>query len=270
MDTQEQALLDMVLANPTEDAPRLVYADWFEEHGQCERAEFIRVQCELANNPTRRDCRCVSYDDPARQQTICRFLRREIELLPLGLGSGQGWFNVAGRWTYQNDGTNQQEWPFLWIAPEDDISFGRIYGRPARGFVDAVRLTMAQWCGTECLACGGQGTHHHSSRTDLRCEACHGSGRLNALGPLLVQAAPLIWVECSDREPADRSHINGEWYWFRDVRGESGTESHLPDMIFDLLAGRQQETIGLPYTTRDAAHAALSDASILWAKSLIS
>src|SRR5262249_44868579 len=30
------------------DAPRLVYADWLEEHGDAARAEFIRVQCELA------------------------------------------------------------------------------------------------------------------------------------------------------------------------------------------------------------------------------
>src|SRR5689334_18621005 len=30
-----------------DDAPRLVYADWLDEHGDPERAEFIRVQCEL-------------------------------------------------------------------------------------------------------------------------------------------------------------------------------------------------------------------------------
>ncbi len=32
---------------PSDDAPRLIYADWLDEHGQPERAEFIRVQCEL-------------------------------------------------------------------------------------------------------------------------------------------------------------------------------------------------------------------------------
>jgi uncharacterized protein (TIGR02996 family) len=30
-----------------DDVPRLIYADWLEEHGDPERAEFIRVQCEL-------------------------------------------------------------------------------------------------------------------------------------------------------------------------------------------------------------------------------
>src|SRR2546423_208668 len=38
-----------ILASPDDDAPRLVYADWLDENGQPERAEFIRLQCELAN-----------------------------------------------------------------------------------------------------------------------------------------------------------------------------------------------------------------------------
>jgi len=44
------ALLAAIRAAPDDDAPRLIYADWLEEHGQRERAEFIRVQCELARN----------------------------------------------------------------------------------------------------------------------------------------------------------------------------------------------------------------------------
>jgi len=31
-----------VLVAPDDDAPRLVYADWLEEHGQPERAGLIR------------------------------------------------------------------------------------------------------------------------------------------------------------------------------------------------------------------------------------
>lgn len=41
--------LSTIIAAPVDDAPRLVYADWLEENGQPERAEFIRVQIELAN-----------------------------------------------------------------------------------------------------------------------------------------------------------------------------------------------------------------------------
>src|SRR5262245_10829405 len=34
--------------DPADDQPRLVLADWLEEHGQAGRAEFVRVQCRWA------------------------------------------------------------------------------------------------------------------------------------------------------------------------------------------------------------------------------
>jgi uncharacterized protein (TIGR02996 family) len=45
----EEALLQAVVAEPDSDVPRLVYADWLEEHGDEPRAAFIRVQCALAD-----------------------------------------------------------------------------------------------------------------------------------------------------------------------------------------------------------------------------
>jgi uncharacterized protein (TIGR02996 family) len=43
----EEAFLRDVIGSP-DDTPRRVYADWLEENGQPDRAEFIRTQCELA------------------------------------------------------------------------------------------------------------------------------------------------------------------------------------------------------------------------------
>jgi len=43
-----EKLLAAVCANPDDDAPRLAYADYLEGHGEPERAEFIRIQVELA------------------------------------------------------------------------------------------------------------------------------------------------------------------------------------------------------------------------------
>ncbi len=40
-------LLRAILDNPEDDAVRLVYADWLEENGETDHAEFIRVQCEV-------------------------------------------------------------------------------------------------------------------------------------------------------------------------------------------------------------------------------
>lgn len=48
---QDAAFLRAILAHPDDATPRLVYADWLEEHGGAQHAtmaEFIRVQCESA------------------------------------------------------------------------------------------------------------------------------------------------------------------------------------------------------------------------------
>jgi uncharacterized protein (TIGR02996 family) len=45
--TPDEAFLHDVCEHPDDDAPRLVYADWLDEHGEADRAEFIRVECEL-------------------------------------------------------------------------------------------------------------------------------------------------------------------------------------------------------------------------------
>jgi uncharacterized protein (TIGR02996 family) len=42
------AFMEDIIANPEDDTPRLVYADWLEENGDPKRAEFIRVQIEAA------------------------------------------------------------------------------------------------------------------------------------------------------------------------------------------------------------------------------
>lgn len=49
MDPDERALLNAIIAQPEEDTPRLVYADWLQEHDRPERAEYIRLSIELAN-----------------------------------------------------------------------------------------------------------------------------------------------------------------------------------------------------------------------------
>jgi uncharacterized protein (TIGR02996 family) len=46
--SDEIALLDAIASHPEEDTPRLIYADWLDEHGQHIRAEFIRVQMAVA------------------------------------------------------------------------------------------------------------------------------------------------------------------------------------------------------------------------------
>jgi uncharacterized protein (TIGR02996 family) len=49
--THEEAFMRAIREAPEDDAPRLIFADWLEEHGQVDRAEFIRVQCRYERLP---------------------------------------------------------------------------------------------------------------------------------------------------------------------------------------------------------------------------
>ncbi|HEY1065456.1 MAG TPA: TIGR02996 domain-containing protein, partial [Pirellulales bacterium] len=66
--SQQAALLRAVIAAPDDDAPRLIYADWLDEQGDSERAEFIRLQCALETSAA------DSAEDAAK-------IERESELL---------------------------------------------------------------------------------------------------------------------------------------------------------------------------------------------
>lgn len=44
MTADERGLLAAVCESPDDDVPRLVYADWLDEHGRPDRAEFVRLQ----------------------------------------------------------------------------------------------------------------------------------------------------------------------------------------------------------------------------------
>src|SRR5438552_1524865 len=86
----EGALVRDILANPADDAPRLVYADWLEENGDSERAEFVRVQIEHAR---------LDPDDEQRQalaqraQTLVEAHgKRWCESLPRWAGPVSWWF----------------------------------------------------------------------------------------------------------------------------------------------------------------------------------
>src|SRR5829696_3648603 len=46
--SERDLLLKAVCENPDDDTPRLVFADWLQEHDEEERAEFIRLQVRHA------------------------------------------------------------------------------------------------------------------------------------------------------------------------------------------------------------------------------
>jgi uncharacterized protein (TIGR02996 family) len=64
--SDEAALLTAIREYPDDDTPRLVYADWLDEHGDADRAEFIRTQCALSR---------LSHEDDRRTDLEVRELR---------------------------------------------------------------------------------------------------------------------------------------------------------------------------------------------------
>ena len=62
------AFLAEILAAPDDDAPRMVFADWLEDNGDPQRAEFVRAQVRLAG---------MSWRQPGHSE-----LEKRAKLLP--------------------------------------------------------------------------------------------------------------------------------------------------------------------------------------------
>jgi len=66
----EKQFIRDICVNPFDDVPRLIYADWLEEQGRREQAEFIRLQISLVNHH--------------KFETGCPLRKRERELWLVG------------------------------------------------------------------------------------------------------------------------------------------------------------------------------------------
>lgn len=146
--TDEQSLLRAVLLSPADDLPRLVLADWYDEHGQPERAEFIRVQLELGKrkaahsglgkindllvdiantppgrlSPGRAKCGCEH----------CGLRRREEELFGGPQPPARRWFSVPPGW-----------WARLGTDADGPPPGGTAEAIVRRGFLAVVRGPLA-------------------------------------------------------------------------------------------------------------------------------
>lgn len=126
------ALLRTICERPEDDCARLVFADWLEEQGEGERAEFVRVQ--VAVEPWRSIC--AHHDGGRTKCPGCVLRRRERELLH-HIGHWHAWTAsipttdaIANLDTPPNV---ERDWsPRWWV-------------RFRRGFIASVRTTAALW-----------------------------------------------------------------------------------------------------------------------------
>jgi uncharacterized protein (TIGR02996 family) len=228
--THDDAFLADVLATPLDDAPRLIYADWLEDAGDPDRAEFVRVQCELAQTPavlragtavTGRDggfLGLLEHDLPNPRHEDLR--RRQRELVR---ANGLAWVKGlpgARHWSVEGRG---------------DCFDARCAFR--RGFVESVTLPADAFL-------------EHAAA--------------------LFAAAPLLEVTLADRSPLHRADLDawlwfaGEsWHW-GPHRLREPAAPQVPLSLCQRLRGPEGWTNYFP--TREGALAALSRACVVWGR----
>src|SRR5262245_52295889 len=128
--SDEAALLQAIRNHPDEDTPRLMYADWLDEHGDRDRAEFIRCQIEVARLPLL---------DPRRPAVM----HRAVKLLSDNVGKWVAPFAPAD-WNVPTESCFSEWWQPKWsLAIFPSIALGGV-GWPKvkfeRGFVERVQL----------------------------------------------------------------------------------------------------------------------------------
>lgn len=115
-----ELLLKAVATSPDDDLPRLVAADWLDEHGEPDRAEFIRSQCEYER-----------WYDPHERAPRGEPLRKRIVELWAGPGPGH-WFGGD-----------------LFVSLGETLHAIAGLHKPAglvrRGFVSGLRVTVADY-----------------------------------------------------------------------------------------------------------------------------
>ncbi len=296
-DPDYRRLLDGVLAASADDLPRLVLADWIEEHGNADRAEFIRVQCELARTPATVHANRLAH-------------RVEWDCLSAGQKAG-AWFVDAppGRcgvlhWQAPNPALVP-----LWRRQDVLFSTGRAAVRPAieatlpagtlasiydvtvlpltgidvhavvrRGFVAEVRCTLAAFLGEPCAACEGTGNLRPSAVLDPRhgrgaCAACSGLGRTPGVATALFREHPVERVTLTDRVPAPGhfgTRTSYGWFLGRDREGQVSPTALLPKVLWDRVAADPRRLkdpdifLGAvaDFATAEVAADALSDAAL--------
>ena len=283
-----------ICANPEEDAPRLIFADYLEEQGETARADFIRVQCELAELDgdgtqcpvcywsIRQDgCQVGNcsyrpdkhhYDYPGwsqRQKGYHELRQRERELWESQFQNGE-WVimpELAGR-----------DWHVC--LPTDNLASATEAGLlpilvVRRGFVAEIRCGIATLMGGPCQACDGVGILDQVMNW-CRCIPCNGTGRIPGIGPTLVRQQPVVKVVITDKRPGREpgeylAERYGRYRWFKADHG-IGREMELPAEVFELACpGDMPDDAAVPppwwFRTEQSAIDALSKACLLLVQS---
>ncbi len=260
--TNEEALLRTVLENPNDDAPRLVLADYLEERGDESRAEFIRVQIELAKYEAY--CDVVDRYPIPRSDRLDALRRRERALLD----EPRNFCNWVPLWLHQGSGVGIRRGPGTSIEFTGGLAQSLEF---RRGFPSHVTLTLDALCGATCerttrgSQCSG-GEIRLLSGAIANCPRCRGTGRTEGIARELFSRCPIESLTISDKEA-------NAGFWYNADRPEPYVgglpESELPYDLWRLLDGVPDGDRTKRFDSPTAAHAAMSAAVVQWGRGLV-
>lgn len=251
------ALLAAVRASPADDLPRLVLADWLEEKGEAERAEFIRVQCELAKHPEPIYAK-EQHDTSESPSHWCDYCRWQEKTYSLSRRERQIWEANKCLWWGEREAIH-------YLGHEREDADGQYPESPktfaSRGFIECVSGPFSALAGGECGRCNSRA---NAINPHPGCPDCV-SGLVAGILPELVRSNPVAEVVLTDREPYASSE--GEHWWIH-AGPWSDNPNTIPGDIWRLMAtGELGRLTADTFPTADAAKAALSAALLTWAAS---
>ena len=248
--TEEQPFITAVCAAPFDNLPRLVCADWLEERGESERAEFIRVQVERAEKEA---------SGRFGPEHLLKLHEREERLLGFAPGGHRPGLKNYDHWFGDWLDTRRSDYG-KWLS---------------RGFVSRIECTLAVFMGYECERCGGQRmmTLHGNRISEtqgnpfvVQCTTCNGTGHRPGLVDTLFAVQPVTEVVLTDREPWNGfGSPNQSFTWWQPDSFEENAwpETLVPMPLHDWLDWYiKKHARYTAYPTREVALAALSRACV--------
>lgn len=232
MNDAERDLLLAVLENPASDTARLVYADWLDEHGDPERAEFIRCQIEHSRIPIHEcDCiypGCTVFGKYVGHDHKCRGYKPQQRYIELWDEYGVKWF---GKNSFKMD--------------------------VFRGWPSEIHCTLAEFMGRDgpprhdCQQCRGRGywerpvpnLNTYTLRSlpvtaddvayKIEHVPCNICGRIEGLAKRIGETWPVTRIILTDKSSRD-----GDFNWWRRANGFS-LRNGIPAEIMKLIDGKE-------------------------------
>ncbi len=298
----EELLIKVVLEAPNDALPRLVYADYIEERGRPEWAEFIRLQCEYAllgecppslccvlSQSPKHWCTYQSWHE--KNPTAHKLERRMHELF----GNPPTLFGLTQVLSTDHlvEAISEK------VANGENSSITDNLAVYKKGFVAEVYLKLFCFIGYPCARTDC--FNEDASGPSEECPCCNGTGRHAGIARSLFKSQPIEKVVITNKKPSKwlatptmGNQNNVQYMWERDMSDQPDPDvfsyladrrhdpddddpilSRIPGFIFDMMEGESGDIyfinkIGYrKYSTITEAHDDLSKACHQFAYELV-